>query len=259
MVLEPCHTPPESAIWVGMTQPQPDSQNARRRKGGPRRDLMERELLDCAAELFAEKGFSGTSLQDIANAAGVGRTTLYHYFSSKDDFLSALVEDVTVAASNELRELVHEEELSHRAQLFKVAEMLVTRQLARAVRFKVLDREENHLPAALFERHQAGKREVLARVSEIVRAGVAAGEFRPLDANIAALSLIGMCQWTAWWFNPNANKSAAEVAALVAELGVSALLAQNASTNGRAPHEIILGIRHELDRLDELVKSAKPR
>jgi AcrR family transcriptional regulator len=243
-----------------MTQPQPASQPAAaKRKGGPRRDLMERELLDCAAELFAEKGFSGTSLQDIANAAGVGRTTLYHYFKSKDDFLSALVEDVTVAASTELRQLAQAAALSHRAQLFAVAEMLVRRQLARAVRFKVLDREENHLPPGLFERHQAGKREVLARVSEIVRSGIAAGEFRAVDANVAALSLIGMCQWTAWWFKPNANKSAAEVAQIVAEMGVESLLTGHGNANGRAPHEIILGIRHELDRLDALLKAARPK
>jgi len=224
---------------------------APRRKGGPRRDLMARELLDCAAELFAEKGFAGTSLQDIATAAGVGRTTLYHYFGSKEDFLTALVEDVTVAASNALKGLDHEPGLTFRTQLFMAAETLVTRQLARAVRFKVLDREENHLPPALFERHQKGKREVLAQVSGIIKSGIAAGEFRPVDANIAALSLIGMCQWTAWWFKPAAHKSAAEIAAIVAELGVTSLLAT--TTTPRAPHEIVLGIRHELDRLDQLL------
>jgi len=122
----------------------------------------------------------------------------------------------------------------------------------------LMARELLDCAAALFERHQAGKREVLARVSGIIKAGIAAGAFRKLDANIAALSLIGMCQWTAWWFNPKANKSAADVTAVVAELGVSALLARNGNANGRAPHEIILGIRHELDRLDELMKPGKP-
>ncbi|GLR66103.1 putative transcriptional regulator, TetR family protein [Acidocella aquatica] len=230
-----------------------------KRKGGPRRDLMERELLDCAAELFAEKGFSGTSLQDIANAAGVGRTTLYHYFGSKDDFLTALVEDVTVAASSELRKLTHEPGASFQAQLLKAAETLVTRQLARAVRFKVLDREENHLPAPLFERHQAGKREVLAKISGLIKSGIRAGEFRPVDANIAALSFIGMCNWTAWWFNPAANKSAAEVAAIVAGLGVASLLNQNAPSGSATPHEIVTGIRSELDRLDQLLTGTGSR
>ena len=224
-----------------------------KRKGGPRRELMARELLDCAAELFAEKGFAGTSLQDIANATGVGRTTLYHYFGSKDDFLTALVEDVTLAASSELRELTHEPGASFQSQLLKAAETLVTRQLARAVRFKVLDREENHLPAPLFERHQAGKREVLARISGLITAGIRAGEFRPVDSNIAALSFIGMCNWTAWWFNPAANKSAAEVAAIVAGLGVSALLSHTTPPGHTTPHEIVAGIRTELDRLDHLL------
>jgi hypothetical protein len=41
-------------------------------KKGRRRDLMERELLKGAAELFADKGFGGTTLKDIAEKAGVG-------------------------------------------------------------------------------------------------------------------------------------------------------------------------------------------
>jgi hypothetical protein len=68
-----------------------------------------------------------------------------------------------------------------------------------------------------------------------------------------------MCQWTAWWFKPNANKSAAEVAQIVAEMGVESLLTGHGNANGRAPHEIILGIRHELDRLDALLKAARPK
>ena len=41
------------------------------RKSGPRRDLMERELIERAAEIFAERGFANTTLQDIADAAKV--------------------------------------------------------------------------------------------------------------------------------------------------------------------------------------------
>ena len=55
-----------------------------------RRDLMEGELYEKAAQLFAEKGFAGTTLQDIANAMGVSRPSLYHYIRSKDELLERL-------------------------------------------------------------------------------------------------------------------------------------------------------------------------
>src|SRR5688500_10500935 len=82
------------------------------KKSGPRRDLMERELLDRAAETLAERGFANTTLQDIADAAKVGRTTLYHYFKSKDDFLTALVEDVTIQSSRRMRAIRLKSELT---------------------------------------------------------------------------------------------------------------------------------------------------
>jgi AcrR family transcriptional regulator len=44
-------------------------------------------LLDVARTLFAEKGFEGTSVQDVVAAAGVTKGAMYHYFGSKDDLL----------------------------------------------------------------------------------------------------------------------------------------------------------------------------
>src|SRR4051812_32716571 len=49
-------------------------------------DMPER-LLDVATRLFAERGFEGTSVQEIVAAAGVTKGAMYHYFASKDDLL----------------------------------------------------------------------------------------------------------------------------------------------------------------------------
>lgn len=51
------------------------------------------EVLDAALELFAEKGYFGASLRDIARAVGVRESALYHYFSSKEALFEELVVD----------------------------------------------------------------------------------------------------------------------------------------------------------------------
>ena len=51
-------------------------------------------LLDAARELFAERGFAGTSLEDIAERASVTRGPLYHYFDDKEDLFRAVYEEV---------------------------------------------------------------------------------------------------------------------------------------------------------------------
>jgi len=50
------------------------------------------QIVEAAAKLFAEKGFDGTSIDDIAEACGVAAGLIYHYFDSKADILKALIE-----------------------------------------------------------------------------------------------------------------------------------------------------------------------
>lgn len=56
-----------------------------------RTDTRER-ILEVAAHLFAERGFAGTSIRDIADALGVTKAALYYHFASKDDILQAIVD-----------------------------------------------------------------------------------------------------------------------------------------------------------------------
>ena len=48
-------------------------------------------ILDAALDLFAQKGFFGTSLRDVATAVGVRESALYNYFPSKDALFEALI------------------------------------------------------------------------------------------------------------------------------------------------------------------------
>src|SRR5690349_20516024 len=58
---------------------------------GPRqRDLRLGSLLDAAAALFVEKGIAATSIEDIAERAGVAKSTFYHYFHDRAAMLEAL-------------------------------------------------------------------------------------------------------------------------------------------------------------------------
>ncbi len=50
------------------------------------------QILDCALEAFAEHGYHGTSIGDVCARAGIGRATLYQYFTDKRDLLVALAE-----------------------------------------------------------------------------------------------------------------------------------------------------------------------
>lgn len=63
------------------------------------------EILDTAERLFGEKGFDGTSTNDILNDIGIARGTLYYHFKSKEDILDAMIERLTrrlIAGASEI-------------------------------------------------------------------------------------------------------------------------------------------------------------
>jgi len=63
------------------------------------------KIVDTARRLFAQKGVAGTTMNDIAEASGKGRRTLYTYFSRKEDVYSAVIESELERLSDKLDEV----------------------------------------------------------------------------------------------------------------------------------------------------------
>lgn len=66
--------------------------------GGPRQ-----RLLDCAAQLFREKGYERTTVRDIGAAVGIQSGSIFHHFSSKEDILKAVMSEALIYFTGELR------------------------------------------------------------------------------------------------------------------------------------------------------------
>lgn len=224
------------------------------KKAGPRRDLMERELLERAAEIFAARGFANTTLQDIADAAKVGRTTLYHYFKSKDEFLTALVEDVTITASRRMRTIRMKAEVAPGERLRQAALTQLEWLLERPNRFKVLVRDEHTLPPEILRRHESAKREVLAEFTAIIQAGIDAGEFNDGHARVMALSVIGMCNWSVWWFNPKGALTPTQMGELIADMAVRAVRRAEPVNGARTTKTALRDLRSNLAELERLIE-----
>ncbi len=62
------------------------------RRGRPRDPALDRKILGAALDALAERGYSGLSVEAVAAAAGVGKTTIYRRFSGKDDLVAAALE-----------------------------------------------------------------------------------------------------------------------------------------------------------------------
>lgn len=69
------------------------------------------EILDVAEQLFAEKGFDNTSTNDIINAIGIARGTLYHHFKSKEEILDSVIERISESLMREARSIAMDQRI----------------------------------------------------------------------------------------------------------------------------------------------------
>ncbi|NYI90749.1 AcrR family transcriptional regulator [Amycolatopsis endophytica] len=221
-----------------------------------RRELVENEMYEQATRLFAERGFAGTSLQDIADAIGITRPALYYYVKSKDELLAKLVTEVTDGPLVELKELLAHTALDPVAQLRAIVEVIVRRRVTQPARFRLLIRSEAELPDELTAAYDESRRVVLKTVAQVVEDGIRAGQFRPVDARIAALGVLGLCNWVAWWFQPGGRDSEDSVTEQLADMAIAALRrADHHLLDGEGPEAALKMLRQDLDHLERIIKN----
>ena len=105
-----------------------------------RRELVENEIYEQAIRLFAERGFAGTSLQDIADALGITRPALYYYVKSKDELLAKLAADVAGGSAAQITEVAARPDLDAVGKIREIARLNVVRVATQPERFRLLIR-----------------------------------------------------------------------------------------------------------------------
>lgn len=87
-----------------------------------RKEAMERrnEILDVADELFGQKGFDGTSTNDILEKVGIARGTLYYHFKSKEDIMDALIERYNAQILGAAKEIAANKSLPVNERIIRV-------------------------------------------------------------------------------------------------------------------------------------------
>ena len=192
-------------------------------ESGPamRRELLADEVLDKAAALFATKGFAATSLKDVADAVGLSRSSIYYYYPNKDALLAALIEGVTLPVANIFRDV--DQTMAPRSRIREVVRRLVLWVADPKTHFRLMDQSEAELPPAISKAHIDSKRRILSEMVKLIDAAIQAGEARAVDPRIAALSIIGMAMWTAWWFQPRHGPGIDEVSTTIADNAVASL------------------------------------
>ncbi|MFJ9031016.1 TetR/AcrR family transcriptional regulator [Streptomyces sp. NPDC102274] len=222
-----------------------------------RRALIIREVLDKATELFGEQGYDKTTLQDIATAIGISRSALYHYVSSKEQILATLMDELSVAL-NESIATAHEGADSPEDRLRTLSAELVRQRAERPGPFRLLNQAGSALPESVRAQQAEVRGTVLDELCSVIEEGMAAGVFKPLDPRVAALSIVGMCNWVAWWFHPGIGLDVEATTRQVAQAAVDIVLKDDQRDSPYAsPRHALDAVRACLDTLEQLLPCAR--
>jgi len=166
------------------------------------KSLRLQKIIDTATELFHQKGYRSTTLDDVARELGITKAALYHYVSSKENLLSVIY---IQALENIFRNVykISERDLPLHEKLRLILRNHVKDIIIHSLSmFSVFFTEENQLPEADFKRIQEEKKKYTQIIEKIIEEGISQGLFRKTDPKLEAYGIIGMCNWVYKWYRP---------------------------------------------------------
>ncbi|MEV0104879.1 TetR/AcrR family transcriptional regulator [Nocardia sp. NPDC050799] len=179
------------------------------------------EILDVAGTMFAERGYSATSLQNIADELGILKGSLYYYIRSKDDLLYEVIRSVYWEGVANFRRL-------------STGDGTAAERLFAAVVGHVKYLTDNLIQTTVFlhefERLSPARRRELSTlaydelVRDLVVEGQAEGSFRgDVDASLVALAILGAANWVYRWYQDSGPSDGAQIGEVFADLFISGL------------------------------------
>src|SRR5215471_5083296 len=191
----------------GSASPSPRKAFAdRRRDPATKREAV----LKTAAELFLEKSYGRTSLNDVADRLKITKPALYHYFRNKEEILLECYRLGTAMIEEILNDIT-----SHCGTgLEKVEAFIYSYANVMTVSFGrcVMRLDDADLSPEALSEVRTYKRKIDRRLRSFIQEGLEDGSITPCDAKIAAFSIAGSLNWICHWYEPEGALPPEEIA-----------------------------------------------
>lgn len=157
----------------------------KRNRNGTRKDV----IIAKAAKLFREKGFSATSMRDLAEHVGVEAASLYNHISSKAEIL----QEICFKVANNFLSHIEEVDAAHDDTISKVEAILrfhIRQMIDNYEEVYVSDREWKHLTDPYLSNMQGQRRAYRQRIASIIEQGIQKKEIKNIDAPTVVLIML---------------------------------------------------------------------
>jgi len=198
-----------------------------------RRETADTRIREAAVRLFAQRGFAGTGIREIATEAGVTSAALYHWVGTKEQLLVEIMGDVLeglISAADQISQALERPD----ARLAALAEHHVWFHAVHQLATIVTDTELRALGSET-RTGVIGLRDRYERIWQgVVVAGVNDGVFRVDDPRIATTALLQMCTGVAHWYQATGPLTLTRLCRIHADLALSMVRATRDGAEVRA-------------------------
>jgi AcrR family transcriptional regulator len=177
-------------------------------------EIKRDEILDVAAQCFAERSYPAASMNDIAAAGGTSKARLYHYYESKEAILFDLLDRYTqrlLAIIGQAEATAQRRNLDERAALHELIRSFLQEYETSATRHVALLNDTKFLGAEQHELILNRQRDVVSAVTRFLRRAYPA-RVNAANQSAVVMMLFGMINWTFTWLRPGGPMSYAAFA-----------------------------------------------
>lgn len=171
---------------------------------------MRNEILEITAQLFRKKGFTGTSMQDIANEVGILKGSIYYYFNSKNEIFQEVLNN-GINPVLKRAEMIVAEELSPKEKLRKLLHYHMDYIMDHNCSLVLFFQEREKLPATQMEKYLEKRDRYENFFREVFKEGIEQGELPDVNVTLTVFALMGMCNWIIQWYNPMGAQKAEKI------------------------------------------------
>jgi AcrR family transcriptional regulator len=172
-------------------------------------ELKRDEILDVAAQCFADRSYPAASMNDIAAAGGTSKARLYHYYDSKEAILFDLLDRYTqrlLAVIGQAEATAQRRNLDDKAALHELIRAFLEEYEHSATRHVALLHDTKFLGQVQRDLIVDRQRDVVSAVTRFLRRAYP-GRVTPANQTPVTMMLFGMINWTFTWLRPGGPMS----------------------------------------------------
>jgi AcrR family transcriptional regulator len=188
------------------------------------------DIIQAAAQIFRQKGYHGTSMQDIADAVQLQKASLYHHVTGKQDILATILDQALDLLIDDM-EQVKQSDLSPQEKVRSAMRTYVNRLTQDLDLATVLLMEHRSLDDNLRIIHVDRRDRFEALWREIVQEGISTGAFRQVDARLTSFAFLGVLNWLITWYRHDGSLTGEQIADRFADLLLSGLVEQTTGSS----------------------------